>query len=185
MRCLCTQCQRKYGPDGQLVSDPIHAIHMRRERKRIQAPRYPVVSETLVTSDPIRAPTYPATSETLVTSDQQTESDLMEIEEVEGIEHSEESSEHQQPEENLEQDYDLDVDDIPQDLEQYQQPEGNIEEDFYDYDYNLDVDDIPSEILDDEPDNPPDSDLNIPEQLSDASDLGSILIPIFFSKFSC
>jgi DNA-directed RNA polymerase subunit beta len=153
---------------------------MRRESERIRAPTYPATSETLVTSDPIRAPTYPATSETLVTSDQQTELDPMEIEEVEEVEHSEESSEHQQPEANLEQDYDLDVDDIPQDSEQYQQPEENLEQD-----YDLDVDDIPLEILDDKPDNPPDSDLNIPEQLSDASDLGSILIPIFFSKISC
>jgi hypothetical protein len=72
------------------------------------------------------------------------------------------------------------VDDIPQDSEQYQQPEENLEQD-----YDLDVDDIPLEILDDKPDNPPDSDLNILEQLSDASDFGSILIPIFFSKFSC
>ena len=68
------------------------------------------------------------------------------------------------------------MDDIPQD----QQPEEDLEQDFYEYDYNLDADDISLEMLDDKPDNPPDSDLNILEQLSDASDLDSILILAFY-----
>jgi hypothetical protein len=196
MRCHCIQCQRRYGPSGRTVSRVTHASHMKKELERYrdptQTPTYPVISGTSVISNPVQAPTYQATSE------QQTESEFMEIEEVEEveeveeaeeveeveeaeeieeveeIEHSEENLE--QPEENLEKDYDLDVYDIPQDSEQYQQPEGNLEQGFYDYDYNLDVDDIPPEILDDKPDNPPDSDLNIPEQLDDASDFGSILI---------
>ena len=96
---------------------------------------------------------------------------IEEIKKVERIKYSEESSDHQQPEENLEQDYNLNVDDIPQD----QQLEEDLEQDFYEYDYNLDADNISLEMLDDKPDNPPNSDLNIPEQLSDTSDLGSIL----------
>ena len=118
MRCFCIPCQRKYGPSGQLVTGRTHATHMRRERERIQAPRHPVASETLVTSNPIWAPTYPATleilvtsdsiwvstypaiSETLVTSDQQTELDLMEIKKIEKIEEVEEIEEIKYSEES-------------------------------------------------------------------------------------
>ena len=121
MHCFCISYQRKYEPGGQFVTGPIHATYMKREKECIQAPKHHVVSEilitldpirvltylatseTLVTSDSIQVSTYPATSEILITSDQQTKLDLMEIEEIEevegieGIEYSEESSTRREP----------------------------------------------------------------------------------------
>ena len=53
MRCFCISYQRKYGSGNQLVTGPIHAIHMRREREHIQASRYSVTSEILIILDTI------------------------------------------------------------------------------------------------------------------------------------